>query len=268
MKFRTKMQAIIARALTSVAFVAALAMPASADKLDDILAAGKVTIGVLLSAPPNGYLDDAGNPAGFDPEIATKVAQHMGVEVELVPLVNNARIPALQAGQVDFLIASLIPTPERAKVMMFTIPYAAVQTVVIARKSDSYESFEDLVGKRLGVIRGSPSDTMLTGQGIEGLEILRYEDASVTMQALISGQADAVVNDLSVVANLLSQRPDMDLKTQFVVNTSGFSMAVMPGEFALLQWLNTTLDFMKKNGDLDEIMLKWVGGPMPDLPSF
>lgn len=259
---------MVGRALLSAALFAAMTIPASADKLSDILAAGKATIGVLLSAPPNGYLDENGNPAGFDPDVALKIGQHLGVEVELVPLANTARIPALQAGQVDFLVSSLIPTPERAKAMMFTIPYAAVQVVVIGKTSDNFQSFEDLVGKRVGVIRGSPQDTGLTERNIEGLEILRFEDASVTMQAMIAGQVDAVVNDLSVLNNMLGQRPDLDLKSQFVFSTAAFSMAVMPGEYALLQWLNTTLDYMKKNGDLDTIMLKWVDAPMPELPSF
>lgn len=81
-------------------------------------------------------------------------------------------------------------------------------------------------------------------------------------------KADAVVNDLSVLTSPLNERPNMDLKSQFVVKTSGFSMADMPGEFLLLQWLNTRLDSMKKNGDLDEVMIEWVGGAMPQLPSF
>lgn len=236
--------------------------------LQDILKSGNVTIGVLLSAPPNGYLDENGQLVGLDPDVATKLGEYLGVKAKLVPLANPARIPALQSGQVDFLVASLAPTPERAKTMMFSIPYAANEVVFVAGKDDNYTDYASLAGKRVGFVRGSPQDAAMTKMALPDVELLRYDDASITMQALLSGQVDLVINDQSVINQMLSKRPDLNLKTQFPFSKSYFSATVANGDYELLQWLNTTISYMKSSGDLDALAQKWMGGNMPNLPTF
>ena len=254
--------------LYALPVAALLVQPAAADRLQDILSSESVKIGVVLTAPPNGFMDENGKLAGFDPDLATKIAEYLGAKVELVPLANNARIPALQAGQVDFLVASLAPTPERAKTIMFTMPYSAADVVVIAGKDDSYADLSALAGKRLGLVRGSPQDASITAMNLSDVEMFRYEDGSTTMQALLSGQVDAVVNDQIVLSKMLASRPDLPMKEQFIFSRLQFSAAVMPGEFELLQWLNTTINFMKNNGDLDTLGVKWYGVPVKDLSTF
>src|SRR3546814_801419 len=110
--------------------------PASAQTVTEIVERGEVKIGVLIGAPPYGSIDAQGNAVGYDADVAALVGKYLGVPVELVPLTPPARIPALEAGKADFLIATLAPTPERAKAVMFTIPYSAfpVETGRAARR--------------------------------------------------------------------------------------------------------------------------------------
>src|SRR2546425_1885293 len=92
------------------ALLAAIALTHSvshAQNVADIVKRGKVTIGVVSGAPPFGTTDANGNPAGYDVDVANLVAKYMAVPVEIVPLTSPSRIPALESGKVDFLVATL-----------------------------------------------------------------------------------------------------------------------------------------------------------------
>ena len=99
-----------ALALAACAVLAAGAVQARAQTVDDILKRGKVRIGVLIGAPPYGSIDAEGKPVGYDADVANLVAKYLGVPIEMVPLTPPARIPALESGKADFLIATLAPT--------------------------------------------------------------------------------------------------------------------------------------------------------------
>ncbi len=71
-------------------------------------------IGVLIGGPPMGMVDDKGNPTGYDYDVAVLIAKYLGVKAEYVALTPPARIPRSRRSRVDFLIATLNPTPERA----------------------------------------------------------------------------------------------------------------------------------------------------------
>jgi len=96
-----------------------------AGTLGDMIGRGKLCIGVLTGGPPMGMIDENGRPAGYDIDVANLLGKYMGRTIELVPLMPPAHIPALLTGKVDFLVATLAPTGDRARTVMFTRPYNA-----------------------------------------------------------------------------------------------------------------------------------------------
>ncbi|SDZ43581.1 extracellular solute-binding protein, family 3 [Sinorhizobium meliloti] len=87
------------------------AATASASSLDDIIARKKVMIGVDLSVPPFGITNEEMQPDGLDVDVAKLLAKDLGVELELVPVTGQSRIPSLQTGKVDFVVASFASIP-------------------------------------------------------------------------------------------------------------------------------------------------------------
>ena len=226
-------------------------------------------IGVLTGAPPMGMVDERGNPAGYDVDVANLVGTMMGLPIEMVPLTPPARIPALQTGQVDFLVATLAPTGERAKTVMFTTPYSAFNMVIVSGPDQAFEELSELSGKRVAVNRGSSQETALRRAAVPDLEIVVYEDDSTSAQALIAGQVDATALPSTVADGLLQQAPDAGLQIGFTFFRQGNSMATLPADFELHQYLNTLIYLMKVSGELDEIAVKWTGEPFPaSLPTF
>ena len=105
------------------------AAAASADQLQDILAAKK-RVAIDLGVPPYGMKDAALKSTGSDVETARLLAQDLGVELEIVPTTGANRVPFLQTNKADIVISSMSITPERQKVVDFSVPYAAILAVV------------------------------------------------------------------------------------------------------------------------------------------
>lgn len=258
-------------ALCAVALAAgALAsLPAQAQTVDEIVKRGKARIGVLIGAPPYGSVDAQGNAIGYDADVTALVGKYLGVPVEIVQLTPPARIPALESGKVDMLISTLAPTPERARAVTFTIPYSAFQTGVYAKKNVPIKSWADLKGMKVGVNRGSSVEREFVNREKElGLTILRFEDDSTTMQALFSGQVQAIAGPDAQANAAMKARGDTETELKFVFGMQPNSMAVRKDARDLHQWLNNVIYFIKQNGELNAISEKWVGGPLPTLPTF
>src|SRR5690242_7919797 len=133
----------------------ALSAVAYADALDDIKKAGKVRIAIDTAIPPFGMTDDKMQPSGSDVDTARLLAQDLGVQLEIVTTTGPTRIPSLQTNKADLVVSTLSITPDRAKVIDFSIPYADHPSVVGALKGVAISSYADLAGKKVAVVRGT-----------------------------------------------------------------------------------------------------------------
>ena len=174
------------RRLAAVAGLAlALALPANSAKaqsIADIEGKGKIAVGVLTGIPPYDTVDASGNTDGFLADLARAVAKALGVELELVPVNNASRAAALESGRVDMLIAQMTATPERAKLFLMTNPYGAYEMRFVAAKEMKLASLDDLKNKRVSVPKGGTQDIAVSGYGIEGLEVVRFDDDATAMR--------------------------------------------------------------------------------------
>src|SRR3954467_6079182 len=108
---------------------------ARADLLDEIMKAKKIRIATDLAIPPSGMVDAAMKTTGSDVETAQLPPKDWGLELEFVQTTGATRIPNVQTNKADIIFSTLSVTPERAKVIDFTKPYAALQSVVGCLKS-------------------------------------------------------------------------------------------------------------------------------------
>ena len=141
---------------------AILPAAASAQTVDEIISRGKLIIAVDTTTPPYGFLDAELKPTGFDIEVANRMGEALGVPVEFVTVTSPGRIPALLTKQVDAVVSIFSITPARAIQIDYSIPYAGQSAVVIAPKGTAIKSHADLVGKKVGLTRGTGEDGLLT----------------------------------------------------------------------------------------------------------
>jgi polar amino acid transport system substrate-binding protein len=256
------------RLLTAIA-IAALATvfagPATADALDDIKKAGKIRIAVDLGVPPYGMTDDKMQPSGSDIETARALAKDWGLEFEHVPTTGATRIPALQTSKADLVISTLSITPERAKVIDFSLGYAVIRTVIAAPKSITLKSLAELDGKTVGTVRGTTHDTQLTREGPKGMKLVRYEDDATEAQAFLSGQVDIFSTAELLVAQIDKKNPARQVEVKFVLDAFKLAVGVKKDETRLLEAVNQWIAANLKNGRLNAIYKTWHHDDLPDI---
>src|SRR5437867_10095852 len=108
MSFQTLLT-VLAAALS----LAAIVPSAIADSLDDILEKGVVRIAVPQDFPPYGSPGKDGQVEGYDVDVARLLAKDLGAKLQLVPVTSVNRVPYLQVGKVDLVVATLGVSPER-----------------------------------------------------------------------------------------------------------------------------------------------------------
>ena len=251
-------------AIAAVAMMGAVQV-ANADALDDIKKSGKIRIAVDLGVPPYGMTDDKMQPTGSDIETAKLLAKDWGLQFEHVPTTGASRIPSLQTGKADLVISTLSITPERAKVIDFSLGYAVLRTVIAAPKSVNVKSLADLDGKTVGTVRGTTHDTQLTKEGPKGMKLVRYEDDATEAQAFLSGQVDIFSTAELLVAQIDKKNPARQVEVKFVLDTFKLAVGVKKDETRLVEEVNKWILANLKNGKLEEIYKKFHGNGLPDV---
>jgi len=238
---------------------------ASAQTVSEIKKKGEITIGMLIDFPPYGTTNAQNQPDGYDADVAKLLAKDLGVKANIVPVTGPNRIPFLQTSKVDVLVASLAITPERAKQVHFSKPYAAATIVLYGKTGSNIKSGADLKGLRVGVARASTQDVAVTKAAPEGTEIRRFDDDASAMQALISGQVDAIGCSVTVAAQIAKRVPANTFENKFNLLQQAMGIAMRPGQDDLLKAVNDFVERNTANGELNKLYQKWLGADLPKL---
>ncbi len=239
-----------------------------AQTVDDIISRGTINIGVLVDLPPYGLLNDKQEPDGYDIEVAKLLGKYMGVKVNLVTLTSPNRIPFLLTNKVDLIVATFGITPERAKQVLFSIPYSAIENVVFAPKDRKITTLDDLKGLRIGVPRGTVQDVLLTTRFGNAAKIVRFDDDPSTYQSLIAGQVDAIAETGMTGDQFYAANPSANIERKVILLQQPNGITMRKDQWNLHQWCNTFVYFTKNDGELDALYRKWFHQPLPNLPTF
>src|ERR1035437_4163512 len=254
-----------ALALSLAATLSVWTLSASAQTAADIQKKGEVTIGMLVDFPPYGTTNSNNQPDGYDADVARLLAKDLGVKLNLLPVTGPNRIPFLLTNKVDLLVASLAITPERAKQVQFSKPYAAASVILYGDKKVSIKTPADLKGKRIGVARASTQDVALTAIAPEGTEIRRFDDDASGMQALMSGQVDAIGCSTTVAAQIEKRAPANTYENKFLLRQQVMGIVLRPGQADLLKTVNDFVTRNTANGELNKLYRKWLETDLPKM---
>jgi len=255
------MRGLLKLAAAAAVLWGAVAPLAQAESLDDIQSTKKVRIAVAMGVPLFAFVDDKLQPTGSDVETAKMIAKDLGAELELVQITNAARVPTIQTGKADLLVADLAITEERKKAVDFTIPYATLNIEVAAPAGVAIKDYADLAGKRIGVTRATVNDTLVT-KNAKDAEIVRFEDDATLITAAVSGQVDIVSTQSAVVSEMNKGRSDK-LETKFVQQELNLGIALPKGEPKLKAWLDDWIKTHFADGSLNATFKQFHDRDLP-----
>ena len=204
---------------------------ATADVIDDIKARGKLIVGTKADYKPYGFRDPSGAIIGLEPDLAKDVADKLGVELEIVPVVSSNRMQFLQQGKIDLMIATMTDRPDRRKVVLISDPnYYSSGTNVLSWQKVGLKNWEDLRGKPVCGIQGAFYNKK-TAKDF-GAKIVAFKGTAESLTALSQGNCVAFVYDDSFIAAKLqdaqwSGKYEMPLPT---IDDAPWGLAVRAGE--------------------------------------
>ena len=225
-------------------FSASLSSTASAQTVDEIISRGKLIVAIDTTTPPYGFLDADLKPTGFDIEVANKMGEALGVPVEFVTVTSPGRIPSLLTKQVDAVISifSITAGPRHPDRLLHPL-CRPVGSGDRAEEHRDQRARRIWSARRSGVTRGTGEDGLLTAaaEANPGIEILRFDDYSSLLQAMVSGQIDAMGGgDYGEIYLKKAQNGD-DFEQKYILKTFYFGIGVAKGNDNLRQWINTWL---------------------------
>ncbi|HEY0918921.1 transporter substrate-binding domain-containing protein [Devosia sp.] len=257
-----------AKALAGALVMTGLSLSAAAALTPAELAAkNKLVVGVLVESIPWGFLDEKGEPAGYDPDVAQLLARELGVaDVEFVRLAVASRIPQLLSGKIDIAVSILGMFPDRAKAIQFSKPYGVQQQIVMGRKDVVVDDLADLAALKVGVTKGSAQDVALTTGAPEGTEILRFDDDVAGMQALIAGHVDVIGGASTYMLNIEQMAPGQ-FEQKLVLSKMYMGVGLRPDDKELHAAVNAAIDRLIASGELNAVAQKWLKHDLPEMPT-
>jgi L-cystine transport system substrate-binding protein len=250
------------RSLALIALLQAmLAQPASADDLAQIKSSGVFRIGTEGTYAPFTYHDDAGKLTGFDVELASGVAQRLGVKPQFIEGRWEGLIGGLDVDRYDAVFNEVAITDERKLKYDYSDPYITSHAVlIVASDNTTIRSFDDLKGRK-------SANTLTSNVGriaaAHGAQVIPAQGFDESIDLLVTGRVDATVNDSLSFLDYRKREPDARIKVVAVdmsPNSSDKSaVLIRKGNPKLRMAINDALADMRKDGTYRRISLKYFG---------
>ncbi len=235
--------------------VAALGLFSGCGKQESGLAAiqkkGVLTVATSPDFPPFETLEN-GEVVGIEVDILEKVAESLGVTLQIEQMDFESVIPGVQAGKFDVGMSGITITEKRKKNVDFSTPYfLAAQTIVVPADSD-ISSKADLEGKKISVQTGTTAEDYCMENGYE---VMAYTSNNDAASALTGGKVDAWVVDNEVAVAMADSLGLVMLDE--AMTTEPYAFAFVKGSDELIAAVDTALNAMLADGSIADIFAKW-----------
>lgn len=250
------------RSILLIALLQAVTVTAAfaADELAQIKSAGVFKVGTEGTYAPFTYHDESGKLTGFDVEIATAIAQRLGVKPEFVEGKWDGLIAGLDVNRYDAVINEVAITEARKAKYDFSDPYIASHAALIVRSDNtSIKTFDDLKGKKSANTLTSNFGKIATDHGADVVGVQGFNES---IDLLTSGRVDATVNDSLSFLDFKKHKPDAKVKIVAIDNSADSDKSgviIRKGNADLQVAINKALAEIKADGTYDKISQKYFG---------
>ena len=237
-----------------------------ASDLEKVKSAGKITVGMECAYAPYNWSQTSENEYtvkvqdglyadGYDIQIAKKVADSLGVSLEIKPIEWNGLLSALTSGQIDLIIAGMSPTEERKLSIDFTDTYYDSNLVMVVKKDSAYASatkISDFSGAKItGQLNTFHYKVIDQIEGVNKQTAL--EDFAALIQALSSGAVDGYVCEKPGAVSAVASHPEFTYiefskENGFTCDPADSSISIgVRKNSDLTEKINTTLSGISKD---------------------
>lgn len=233
---------------------------ASESTLEKVLKRGVLRVG-MSTFVPWAMKDKQGELAGFEIDVARRLAGDMGVKVEFVPTKWSGIIPALLTGKFDVIIGGMGILPERNLKVNFSLPYDHTGMAIMANRSKAhdYKDLSDFNREDVVIVaRIGTTASQAVNRHMPRAKLKLFDDESQAVLELLNGRAHAMVASAPLPAFQVIEHPDrlyLPVEGTFTREPIGF--AIRKSDMDTLNYLNNWILVVGSEGWLAERKHYW-----------
>ncbi|MDH6590711.1 ABC-type amino acid transport substrate-binding protein [Variovorax sp. TBS-050B] len=247
----------------------------AADTLAKIAESGKITLAYRESSVPFSYLDGPNKPIGFSVELSNAVVEAVkkklnkpNLQVQLMPVTSQNRIPLITNGTVDLECGSTTNNTARGKDVAFAVNHFYTGTRLLVKKSSKIKSYADLAKKTVASTTGTTNALVMRKYNAEknlDMDIVLGKDHADAFLLVESDRAVAFAMDDILLFGLIA-----NAKNPADFEVVGESLQVEPyacmlpkDDPAFKKLVDDTFTGLMKSGEFEKLYTKWFMSPIP-----
>jgi len=234
------------------------------DTLARVEKLGRIVWGVKADTRLFGLMDTkTGISQGFDIDIAraltVQISKQTGVPMsaEFVPVSTASKMQLLKNTNIDGSVSTMTITPEREKIIDFTNQYFDAGQSILVKKDSGINSIKDMNSSKYTVIVvvGTTAATE-TAKFAPKAKLLAVQDYATGMQALKSGQGQAMSTDNAILYGFATENPDYHIAGGTFTH-GPYGIAFDNNQKPMIKETNAALATIKQNGIYNQLIKKW-----------
>ena len=229
--------------------------------LQKIIERGEVVVGTSLAQPPFTFQGKDGKSSGLDISVAQRLADALGVKLQVKSQSFGDLMGSLKRGEVDIILSGLTITPQRNRDVLFARPYFRSHRGFATLNRDIAQgaSLEEVVSDemKIGVLKGSTHERAVRGVN-DKANIVYGEHYGALFSMLNAGKIDLVVGEYPscIVASRLAQQEEAQVVMADTYEPIGAAIRI--DDYHFLNWLNNFLNSLEKSGETQRILEGWL----------
>ena len=275
-------------AVVSLCLVAVAPGAWGADQLTGTLKkvkdAGFISVGHRESSIPFSYYDDTNQVVGYSQDLVMMVIEAVkkklnlpNLEVKLIPVTSQNRIPLIQNGTIDIESGSTTNNLERQQQVSFSDTMFIIGTRLLVKKDSGIKDFADLKGKNVVVTAGTTSERLIREMNEKnkmGMNVISAKDHGESFLTLQSGRVVAFMLDDALLAGerAKARKPEDWVIVGTPQSKEAYGMMIPKGDDDFKKLVDETIAQAETSGEAAKLYQKWFQSPIPpkglnlDLP--
>jgi ABC-type amino acid transport substrate-binding protein len=227
--------------------------------MGEIQAKGELVAGVKFDVPLFGFNNPQTDEVeGFDPDLAQRIADELGVELVLEEAISDNRIPFLVDGTVDIVASTMTITTDRDAEIDFSRPYYIAHGRILTAKDSGIEGAEDTAGKTVCTALDSTYHLVVLPEQMPDAEHRIVDSYSECFALLQRGNVDAMVTDDVILAGFLQQDDSLHIVGE-ELTTDPYGVGVQNNDTEMADFVSGVIEEMFEDGTWQEMYDNWIG---------
>ncbi|MDC9590198.1 amino acid ABC transporter substrate-binding protein [Xenorhabdus sp. XENO-10] len=236
---------------------------------------GIIVVGHRESSVPFSYYDNQQNVVGYSQDYSNLIVDAIkkkldmpNLQVKLIPITSQNRIPLLQNGTFDFECGSTTNNHERQKQAAFSNTIFAVGTRLLTKKDSGIKGFDDLAGKNVVVTSGTTSEILLNKLNDEKqmkMRIISAKDHGDSFRTLESGRAVAFMMDDALLAGerAKAKKPDQWIIVGKPQSEEAYGCMLRKDDSQFKTLIDDAIVKVQTSGEAEKMFDRWFKEPIP-----